>query len=628
MASNRTAGRPGLGLLAAALAAVALTVAGGCGRGADAAGYVAALGSENSDARNTAIGELGRLREDGVAAVTPVVGTGKNPRQVGAAIIVLTKTKTSGSLELVQKRIKDPDARIRRAAIEGVAALANVRKRQSIEALKEAMAYDAREGGDPACVRAAALGLAGLHAEEATRVLEQALVGADGAGSVYAAEALYTIDRRPAAVKVIVDSFRAGADPGRLDAATVVVLDKARRLSFIPYLVDLLVASPDATAAAPVAEVRDELIEELKSPLVPKVEEQYLAALGRTADKESATALTAIVEDRKTTIAQRLGAAAALGAAATSKRPATTDAPTREGIALSLKGLVGAADDKVDVRIQIACAISLCHMREKEGVQFLLAQLIAIDEREAARLKLIASPDGDSKAEAAKDPGALDPVTREALTELRVRAQEALTESGDFVVQPVLAALRDEKAGDITLWAATKTLGDLGVAEARPDIVRLLTATQPAGEVIAVAGATAAIHGAVVDTEVDGEKEKLRIDRAMLLADALGSADAPVPAGGQYVRRAAAEALGHIGGPDALQALRQARRLHEDVRDKMLPYAEKRAYSELVPKDVAEAQRSKALGDLGELCDMIVHEQEGVLFYIRKAQATLSASAQ
>jgi hypothetical protein len=86
------------------------------------------------------------------------------------------------------------------------------------------------------------------------------------------------------------------------------------------------------------------------------------------------------------------------------------------------------------------------------------------------------------------------------------------------------------------------------------------------------------------------------------------------------VRIAAAEALGRIGGSEAEAALKHAYDVHLNVRDKLTPVVERRRYSRFIPQQALdEVQERKASEFVEQLCEHLLHEQEAVLFYIRRA---------
>jgi len=86
------------------------------------------------------------------------------------------------------------------------------------------------------------------------------------------------------------------------------------------------------------------------------------------------------------------------------------------------------------------------------------------------------------------------------------------------------------------------------------------------------------------------------------------------------VRIAAAEALGRIGGSEAEAALKHAYDVHVNVRDKLTPVVERRRYSRFIPQQALdEVQERKASEFVEQICERVLHEQEAVLFYIRRA---------
>ncbi len=612
-------GVPGLALrlLGVALAAVMLAALVGCSEGVDLTpGYIDGLSNADSNDWEKAISALGRLGADGIEAAAPIVAESSDVRAVSGAIRVLAMNSSVESLTMVQARLGDADPEIRQAAIKGVAALAKVSKRRAAESLGAALADE-----DPQCVRAAATGLAELDLAEATAALERSFESGTGVEVVLAAEALYRVDGRPEALNLIVESLRPGVAEDIQAVASLVVVDTEQvggellRLEFVGPMVELLLREGDAPAAAEALEqIRDELIEELCKPQIPKHSRLFIGALGRAADRPSADALTTILRDqvlkmggekkKDHDLASRKAAADALGRAAVSARVAR-DPGLRETIGEGLKDILTWDKYKADIRVQIASAISLCRLRDRKGVDFLLLQLARTDREQAG------------VGGAPKD---VDVARQRELTALRVRAQEALTASGDFVVSDLREALDNPDAGDITRWAAITTLGELGVAEARPRLIEVLTATVPASQAGPARGDLPA------EIVLEGPDGPLRIDadRATVQTVALGGTDAPVPAHGKYVRQAAAQALGRIGGDAAAEALQEARTSHEALRGQLQRCLDQRAYAQLVPKEALDGDKKReARGVLRDLCEKLLEEQEDVLFYIGKAQATL-----
>jgi HEAT repeat protein len=386
-------------------------------------------------------------------------------------------------------------------------------------------------------------------------------------------------------------------------------------------LVRLLERKPDAApATAAVQKVRDAVIAALGKTQPVKTAQAYMAALGRIADEPSIGALIGALNDAKRDIAGRAAAAEALGQAAAAQRRAGQTAALKDKVRGALEPFL---TSEADIRIRIACAISLCRMGDRKGVSFLLDQLTALDREAAARAEQLAAgtqaeggpsgpPPYGGSAPAGSPAG--DP---QAVTELRIRAQEALTAAGDFVVEPLLKALNDPASGDTTLWAAAKTLGELRVAAARARLAQLLTAPAPAGKLAPCNEDPAPVF----NVKTESGQVQVSTTRAELLSHALGGPDAPAPAASKYVRIAAAEALGRIGGRQAEEALGEALTLHVAVRDRMGAYLEKRGYVALIPKKAADEQQRIKLRDLlADLATRIFRDQEQVLFYISKAQ--------
>jgi len=664
------AGRAGGGLAprawlwtAAAAVVVAVTLCG-CSRATGPESYVENLGHSNDDTRKTARDELIRMGEDAVPALVETFAsepsTEEGLRRLAGIVDVLSSVKTIEGLRVVGKRVEDPDARVRLIAIRGVANLAGVRKGLGVERLRVAMS-----DADPACVRAAAMGLMTLAFEDATAVLEDFLERGEGVAAVYAAEGLYRLDGRDAAALFLLDSLSSGDEAMRAAAETAAVGLGDR---FVEPLIRYAAERPGARGPEAVLnKIRDALLAELDKRLDPRRVEDILKALGRIGDEASCDRLLEIVTKGQIDVGAQVAAAEALGDAATSSRPAGAQEELRRRIHDSLKEVLHAR--RGENKVRIACAISLCRLGDAEGVEYLLAQL-----------------------------GSLEQAKQEdrAVTGLRIRAQEALTSSGAFVVPYLIRVLENPETGETTCWAAASTLGALRVKEAAPYLGRFLTATVSPALVKPREGDPVlemSLRGRrrnyllTLPPQLGQEAALMRMFAtlvcffvlsgvALLLVRASGRTSVSWPAaligslafalvslgiglayrngvlgyyapwygtGGVFaptrktvlkslfgdqpviprydpsLRIAAAFALGRIGSEEGARWLQQGLDIHENLRTQLSTFAEHRRYHDLVPAEVPADEKLKARDTLRELCQSVIHEQERVLFYIRLA---------
>jgi len=226
-------------------------------------------------------------------------------------------------------------------------------------------------------------------------------------------------------------------------------------------------------------------------------------------------------------------------------------------------------DEDQDTRIRIGAAIALCQLREERAVAYLLDEL-------------------DRFQEAIKQEN-ISETRLNDLTELRIGAQEALTASGDFVVPFLMNRLREQKPGPIIIWAAAKTLGELGVEEVLPFLNTYVTAT-------AAPKTRVEADGQIVTKEGTDWRE-LAEDKADELRASLESFTYP-----DYVRWTSAIALGQIGGKQAVASLRQAESLENDFLARLHANRRLKAYFERAP-----------------VLDPLIAQHEDVLFYVRQA---------
>ena len=566
-------------------AAVAAALLCGCGQSRKLEGLMADLAEPQAE---DAIKELVRMHEvaqplliealEGSDADTPEgLNTTKN------AMAVLVRAGDKEALELIGQHTRHADAQVRLVAIQGVAVLGQARKSLAVTILEAAMADE-----NPDCVRAAAKGLAELEWEDAVVVLEGFLHTGEGVKAVFAAEALHKLDKQPEAARFILQSLSA-TDEAVRSAAAQVALERGDE--FVAPAVAYAIEHPrQAEVEAVLSGIRDSLFEELaEKKLTAKRVQKVIEVIGQIADDASAERLIEIITTRDQGHLARVQAATVLGDAATSARPAG-GRQSRQKIIAGLGTELNARD--TDKRIKIACAISLCRLQQEAGVLYLLNELDRLEP-------------GDVGASAES----------ELLTELRIRAQAALTSSGQFVVPHLIEKVRDPNLGNVTAWAAATTLGELGVEQAVPHVGKMLTATVALQSVEPRRGDP----GEVLKIETEKGDVQLEVSRRAILQAALAPGT-PVPARGLYVRIAAARALGQIGGEEATRFLTQAQSLDEELHARLSEFVAAARYMDLIPLDSTdEAQEREASRKLEQLAQHIIEEEASVLFYLRQA---------
>jgi HEAT repeat protein len=225
-----------------------------------------------------------------------------------------------------------------------------------------------------------------------------------------------------------------------------------------------------------------------------------------------------------------------------------------------------------DNRVRIGAAISLARLRRENGVQFLLDSLDRFEE----------AVEGGQIAEA----------RLQDLTRLRISSQEALTASGSFVVDFLRERIAAEDAGPIIVWAAAKTMGELGVEESADRLGRYLTEKRENPEI------TLAEDGATSKPVVLENWEDPTEEAVAAMQDRL-----EVMAYPDYVRWTCALALGRIGGESASELLEEAESIETEFLRRL------RANRELAEFRMREP-----------VINGLIRRHEDVLFYIRLAQ--------
>ncbi len=496
-----------LGLLAT------LVLLTGCAKSDDPAYYIERLGSEKEQERTRAVQELGRMREKAMPAIREALDHEAPAIRIGC-LKVLAEVRRMSSVRQVAPLIEDPEKKVRLQAIQTISDLSQVWKQRSIELLSAAM-----EDEDAECVKKAAKGLSDMRYVDATEALREKFQNNPGVQSIYAARFLY--EHRPSEQYAdrLLQALLSNR-PARRKAA----LESIKELK--DQIIEPLVEFADENAGERrvqdlLAEVRDSLIQELNEILDTKRAGRILDALGAVADAPSVEKLAKDMRDTRLESTWRVAATRGLGRAGLN--PRTKPAQKTEIIRVLSDTL---ADEGVKHAVRIGAAISLCRLRQRNGVAYLLDQLDKFQEIVGEGAKI-------SEAEL------------ESLTELRIRAQEALTQSGDFVVEFLRRRVRKEGAGPIILWAAAKTFGELGVEDTVPFLGELLRKRRKPEIGVGQEGK--------LSREIQLENWKNPDEETVReIAEKLEIYQYP-----HFIRWTAAVALGRIGGPKAAALLQE-----------------------------------------------------------------------
>lgn len=541
--------------LAAALALM-LPALAGCPKSDEPSYYIGRLQKDDEEVQRRAVEELVRMHKKAMPYVRQALQS-ENPNVRKGCADFLAKVRRMESLTAAGELIGDADKDVRLKAIEAVAALSQVWKSKAVELLRQGF-----EGDDPDSVKKAGEGLRDMKYEEATQVLRDEFEAGAGMQAVYAARFLYETDPEPQTARFLARGLISDEQTVR-EAARANVKDLQDKI--VAPLVEFIDTQQGTARAAKVLEeLRDLLIEELDVILDSKRAAKILLALGAIADEPSIAKLDKDLRDSKLETGWRVAAARGLAAAALSER--SSDAQ-KAAIRANLTEVLN--DEDQDTRIRIGAAIALCQLREERAVAYLLDEL-------------------DRFQEAIKQEN-ISETRLNDLTELRIGAQEALTASGDFVVPFLMNRLREQKPGPIIIWAAAKTLGELGVEEVLPFLNTYVTAT-------AAPKTRVEADGQIVTKEGTDWRE-LAEDKADELRASLESFTYP-----DYVRWTSAIALGQIGGKQAVASLRQAESLENDFLARLHANRRLKAYFERAP-----------------VLDPLIAQHEDVLFYVRQA---------
>lgn len=545
----------------------------GCAKPDDPAYYVEQLGSEKDETRRRAVEELKRMQEKALPAIEAGLES-ENPRIRQGSLQALANMRRMSSLLTAGELIEDPDKDVRLQAITTVSTLAGVWKDKSTELMGQALRQE-----DADVIKKAALGLKDMVYDEATAVLEETYEQGEGLSAIYAARYLHEIEPSEEIARFLLEKVVSGSEAEATAAEATAAEASLKELKdrVVPALVEFVDERKNQRARNLLTEIRDALITELTQILDSKRAEKILAALGVIADQPSVEKLIQDLRDTRLQSAWRVAAASALGTAAAS--PRSSQSLRREAI----DALAEMVDrEGANSQVRIGAAISMCRLRQSKGVNYLLTQLDTFQEIMGGERKV-------SEAEL------------EGLKELRIRAQEALTASGDFVVEPLRQKLASEDAGPIIIWAAAKTFGELGVEDTVPLMRKYILARREGSEEnpLIYVGEDGGLSEEVAlsnwqepdEAEVAGLQEKL---------DPFAYPD--------YVRWTVANALRQVGGERAISVLKEAAQEEREFVERLRKNADLRDYHQRQP-----------------VIEGLIAQHEDVLFYVRLALERLGA---
>jgi HEAT repeat protein len=527
--------------------------------------HVARLGHPKAKVRNPAIDALGRLQEKALPYIEPELGN-ENPEARKSCLAVLGKVRRMESLTIAARLLDDPDEGVRIKAVDTLYALAGVWKDRASELLAEAL-----DDSHTEVVRKAAEGLKNMDYAAATTALRRKVQAGQGFQAVYAARYLYERDPSDDVAQFLLARLSSPDDQVRSTAEWAFGELNSRIVRPLVAAVD---AEPSANELhAQLGVVRDKLIDELARTLDRNRARDIIAALAVVADGPSIAKLTEDMNDRRLESTWRMNAAHGLGDAGLSPRVSAGD---RVQAIRALSEVLPAPSERgpAEPRIPIAASIALCRLRQRNGVGYLLDVL------------------SDFEQMIAKEPDMAES-KRHSLTELRVRAQEALTASGEYVVPVLQQQVHTAGAGPTIIWAAAKTFGELAVVDAVPFLGQALT--QQRGEVpdaVTVARDGSLSQGFQLSDPANPTDEEVAVLMARL--EEFAQPD--------YVRWTAATALGQIGGTEAVTFLDQAEAAEQDFLARL------------------EANRQQKLFHARQpVITGLIRRHRDILFYVRLA---------
>jgi HEAT repeat protein len=578
----------------------------GCPKSDEPAYYIKKLESSDEEVQRRAVEELVRMHKKAMPVVREALAgevdgvDAENPNVRKGSADFFAKVRRMDSVTAAGELLDDPDKAVRLKAIEAVAKLSQVWKSRSVELLSHAF-----QDEDGECVKLAGEGLRDMEYEDATQALRDCFAKGETVQGMYAAKLLYEQDPEPQYAQLLVKGLLAKDDAVRLAAETNVMelKDKIAR-----PLVEFMEAGGHTALETKrlrdvLTALRDSMITELDEILDSQRAADILIALGVVAGNDTAEGPDRSIEkldndlrDGKLESAWRVAAAEGLAVAAESDRTS----PTQD---TKIVGMLTAVldNEKEDKRIRIGAAIALCQLRKKHAVEYLLSEL--------------------DKFEQEFDAAGISEARRDDLTRLRIGAQEALVEAGDFVVPFLKARIRpDSKPGPIIIWAAVETLGELRVEDVLPNLGIYMRTERRPNLAISENGAIA--------SRVTGLSQTRREAVSFLLADENGDAileDWQALTDDQieqvedlmepfeyphFVRWTSALALGKIGGQRAIDTLHDAEKLEVEFLEKLRKNHDLAGYYERAP-----------------VIDALIARHEAVLFYVRKTLEQLGGEA-
>ncbi|MFO7956585.1 MAG: hypothetical protein R6X33_05755 [Candidatus Brocadiia bacterium] len=536
----------------------------GCTKPDDPAYYVEQLGSEKDETRRRAVEELKRMQEKALPAIEAGLES-ENPRIRQGSLQALANMRRMSSLGTAGELIDDPNKDVRLQAITTISTLAGVWKERSTELLGQALRQE-----DTDVIKKAALGLKDMAYDEATAVLQETYEQGEGLSATYAARYLYEVEPSEEIARFLLERMVSGSE-AEAQAAEASLKELKDRI--VPALVEFVDERSNQRVRNLLTEIRDGLITELTQILDSKRAQKILAALGVIADQPSVEKLIKDMRDTRLQSAWRVAAASALGTAAAS--PRSSQSLRREAID-ALAEMVDREGGNSQVRI--GAAISMCRLRQSKGVDYLLTQLDTFQEIMGGEREVSASE-------------------LEGLKELRIRAQEALTASGNFVVEPLREKLTtpDEKPGPIIIWAAAKTFGELRVEDTVPLMRKYILSRREDSEEdpLIYVGEDGGLSEEVAlsNWQEPDEEEVAELQEKL---DPFAYPD--------YVRWTVANALRRIGGEQAISVLKEAAQEERDFVERLRKNADRRDYHQRQP-----------------VIEGLMAQHEDVLFYVRMA---------
>ncbi|NLW50950.1 MAG: HEAT repeat domain-containing protein [Candidatus Brocadiaceae bacterium] len=547
------------GLLAALAAFLPALL--GCPKSDDPAYYIERLGSDNKEVQRRAVEDLLLMQKQAMPKIEKAIRS-ENPNLRMGCADLLARIRRMDSLTMVGELIDDPDSAVRLRATEAVGKLSQVWKSKAVELLARAF-----EGSDLPVVNEAGAGLRDMEFEEATEYLLARFEAGEGVQAVYAGRLLYETEGDTKYVRPILDGL-VSSRPDLRDAAQANAEALADRI-VVPLVQFVRTDPAGGPARTTLEKIGESLRAELDVILDSTTARDVLMALGAIGDEPSVARLTADLCDSRLESTWRVAAARAMALAARGN-PSQATAIIRE--------LMQVVDGEQDNRIRIGAAIALCELKQQSGVKLLLDMLDKFEE---------------DIGKAKSDEAVAD------LTALRIGAQEALAESGEFVA-PALTARLEGSPSPTIIWAAAKTFGEIGHADAIPRLGKyLIEPKRPRKDADGrpMPDITIEEDGRLGGQGADPDWTALSAAEIAETHARLEVFEYP-----DYVRWTAALALGRLGGREAAAFLRQAQEAERSLVERLAANRQRSGYFKRAP-----------------VLDEFARGHENVLFYIRRA---------